>query len=357
MKTNRPIRVLVADDSAFMRKVISDILSKEPDIEVAGTARNGSDAVRKVRTLQPDVITLDVEMPVMNGLEALQEIMGISPTPVVMVSSLTPEGAEVTLKALATGAVDFICKPSGAISVDMERVAGDLIGKVRLAAAARIPSREPRLPETSCPVPKTSSPAGEQFNLLVIATSTGGPRALQEVIPLLPANFPAPIAIVQHMPKGFTASLAQRLDHLSELTVVEAKDGMPLMPGMAVIAPGDQHLVLEDRKGNLHCQLSDAPQIHSVRPAADPLFISASELLSRRSVGVILTGMGKDGTEGAKALKAKGAFILGESAETAVVFGMPRAAQEAGCVDRLLPLHQIAHELMRIFSGQGGLDG
>ncbi len=353
MTTNQPVRVLITDDSAFMRKIITDILSAHPGIEVAGTARNGSDAVRKAASLQPDVITMDVEMPVMDGLTALKEILSSRPVPVVMVSSLTREGAETTLQALASGAVDFICKPSGAISLDMAQVGEELTAKVLAASQARLPGNAANLSAGKGKEPvrgKTVNPAPGTFSLVVIATSTGGPRALQKVIPSLPADFPVPVAVVQHMPRGFTASLAQRLNQLSNLTVLEARHGMPLMRGMVVIAPGDQHLLLEDGEGHLHCTLSQAPPIHSVRPAADPLFESAARLGDKRSVGVILTGMGKDGTDGAVRLKERGGLLIAESAETAVVYGMPRAAEEAGLVDRLLPLHQIADELIGLFS-------
>lgn len=351
MREDRLVRVLIVDDSAFMRKVIGDIVSAAPGLEAVGTARNGADAIKKARLLKPQVITMDVEMPGMDGLEALQAIMQENPTAVVMVSSLTPSGAETTLQCLAAGAVDFIQKPSGSVSLDMEKVGAELVQKIRLASRARLhtPHATPKVPESS-PVKLPDTPITQgPFDLLVIATSTGGPRALQEVIPKLPADFPAPVAVVQHMPKGFTASLAQRLDHLSPLTVVEGREGLPLRPGMVVIAPGDYHLRLKVEGGKVRCSLSQTPPVHSVRPAADHLFESAAQLPGMHPVGVILTGMGKDGTEGARVLKDRGAVILAESQETTVVYGMPRSAQEAGVIDRLLPLHEIAPELIRLF--------
>lgn len=352
MKEDRLIRVLVVDDSAFMRKVIGDIISGAPGMEAVGTARNGADAVKKARLLNPEVITMDVEMPGMNGLEALQLIMQENPTAVIMVSSLTPSGAETTLRCLAAGAVDFIQKPSGPISLDMDTVKNKLIQKIHLAVQARIPRTATVPPSGPSPVNHPVSPRRKDpFDLVLIAASTGGPRALQEVIPKLPSDFPAPVVVVQHMPRGFTASLAQRLDHLSALTVVEGKEGLPIGPGMVVIAPGDYHLLLRFDGGRLLCTLSQTAPVHSVRPAADPLFKCAAQLPGRHPVGVILTGMGKDGTEGARMLKKRDAVILAESSETAVVYGMPRSAQEAGVVDQLLPLDQIAPELLRLFSG------
>lgn len=353
MREDRLVRVLVVDDSAFMRKVIQDIVSAAPGLKAVGTARNGTDAIKKASLLKPQVITMDVEMPGMDGLEALQAIMRESPTAIIMVSSLTPSGAETTLQCLAAGAVDFIQKPSGSISLDMEIVGAELVEKIRLASRAKfhVPHAGLQAPSTeTCPIAPRKKPLrGGPFDLLVIATSTGGPRALQEVIPKLPADFPAPVAVVQHMPKGFTASLAQRLDHLSPLTVVEGREGLPLCPGMVVIAPGDHHLLLRPHGGRIRCALSQTPPVHSVRPAADPLFESVALLPDVHPVGVILTGMGKDGTEGAKALKTRGTIMLGESPETAVVYGMPRSAHEAGVIDQLLPLHQIAPELIRLF--------
>lgn len=347
----RPVRVLVVDDSAFMRKILSDILSGD-GLEVVGTARDGQDALRKLETLKPDVITLDVEMPRMGGLAALEAIMACCPVPVVMVSSKTAKGAETTLQALAAGAVDFVQKPSGAISLDMDRVAGELRLKVLEASRARprISSSRTAPPPAAERPRVTESPRREprRFDLLVIAASTGGPKALQEIIPLLSGRFPVPIAIVQHMPEGFTASLAQRLDGLSPLTVVEATEGLTLRPGLVVIAPGGRHLSLARREGNLVCRLSDGPPLRSVRPSADILFLSAADVVGPSVLGLILTGMGRDGTDGATALKAKGAYIVAEAAETCVVYGMPRSAVEAGVVDEQRPLGSIPETLEQL---------
>lgn len=345
---SRPVRVLIVDDSAFMRKILADILSG-PGLEVVGTARDGEDALRKVESLRPDVVTLDVEMPRMGGLAALEAIMKSRPLPVVMVSSKTARGADVTLQALAAGAVDFIQKPSGAISLDMNRVADELRTKVLEASRARLRLPSPPSLGRAPAAPAAAGPLAEaprkrearRFELLAVASSTGGPRALQEVIPLLPGSFPLPVAVVQHMPEGFTASLAQRLDGLGPLHVVEASEGLVLKAGLVAIAPGGRHLSVERSQGQLVCRLSDTPPLRSVRPSADILFLSAADTVGPAALGLILTGMGRDGTDGAKAMKAKGAYIVAESAETCVVYGMPRSAVEAGVVDEQHPLGEI----------------
>lgn len=349
---SRPVRVLVVDDSAFMRKILSDILSG-PGLEVIGTARDGQDALRKIKKLRPDVVTLDVEMPLMGGLAALEAIMADDPLPVVMVSSRTAEGADVTLQALAAGAVDFIQKPSGTISLDMERVAEELRKKV-LEASLAIPRvaglKRPikGSPMTEPPLPRTVRRESRHFELLAVAASTGGPRALQEILPLFPARFPLPVVIVQHMPEGFTASLAQRLNGLASLNVVEAAEGLILKPGLVVIAPGGRHLAVARNQGNLVCRLSDSPPLRSVRPSADLLFLSVAEVVGPSALGLILTGMGRDGTDGARAMKARGAYILAEAPETCVVYGMPRSAVEAGVVDEQQPLGLIPGVLAQL---------
>jgi two-component system chemotaxis response regulator CheB len=348
MTSIEKIRVLITDDSAFMRQILADTLTAEGDIEEAGRARNGADAVQKALTLHPDVITMDVEMPDVTGLAALETIMRRNPTPVIMVSSRTGEGTETTLKCLEAGAFDFIQKPLVRSPEEFERFGRELREKVRLAAssgkAAPRPVARPPFAEVSPPTPRKAGP----FDLLLVASSTGGPQALSRIIPSLPANFPVPVAVVQHMPRDFTASLAKRLDQQSKLSVVEAEEGLPLRQGMVVIAQGGRHLLLKSR-GELYCSLSDAPPLNSVRPAADFLFLSAADLTGTASLALVLTGMGKDGTEGARALKAKGGYVLAESSETAVVFGMPRSVIEAGMADEVLPLYDVPEKLMEIF--------
>ena len=363
MPTTKRIRVLVVDDSAFMRKVIGDILAEDPRFEVVARVRDGEEALQRCGELRPDVVTMDVEMPRKNGLEALREIMRLYPTPVVMVSSLTREGADTTFQALASGAVDFVTKPSGTISLDMKKVEDELRQKVWVASTVdlrhvsprgKVPPRE--VPREEKPVshpplasmpPTVSERRPHRAELALIASSTGGPRALQEVIPALPGNFPVPLLVVQHMPQGFTTSFAQRLNEMSALEVVEGADGLKPRKGMAVIAPGGYHMVVEKWGGELVCRLSDAPPLRSVKPAADMLFLSVADVVGGSAVAAILTGMGRDGTDGAKAIRDKGGIILAESPETCVVYGMPRAAVEAGIVEEVLPLASIPAALHR----------
>jgi len=354
MDGSRKIRVLIVDDSAFMRKFFADLISSSSDVEVAGRARNGLEAMSKIEVLRPDVVTMDVEMPVMNGLEALEAIMGKHPLPVIMVSTLTAKGADVTLKCLEKGALDFVQKPSGNDPVQLNAIGKDLLAKIRLAGSCQLKALPqdrkaadgPVFRET--PVVKTDTNMGP-FDLLLIAASTGGPQALSRLLPEIREDFPVPIAIVQHMPKGFTASFAKRLDQLSSIHVVEAKEGMTICPGAAFLAPGGDHLFLKEDRDGLFCSLSDSPPVNSVRPAADYLFNSVALLPDIRTVTVILTGMGKDGMAGARALKAKGSVVLTESKESCVVYGMPKMVYEAGIADLSIPLDRMAQAIMRYF--------
>ena len=349
------IRVLVVDDSSFMRKVLSDILGADPRMEVVGTARDGEDALRKIEALSPNVITLDVEMPKKDGLATLEEIMKRRPLPVIMVSSLTQEGAQITLRALSAGAVDFVAKPSGHVSLNMRDVSADLISKVLAASTAHVARerRESRGSPTIAATPRPVEPFSSRWRkgrpeIVAIASSTGGPRALQQVLSQLPGDFPVPIVIVQHMPKDFTLSFAKRLDSLSELDVIEGTEGTELRPGLAVVAPGGYHMVVRKKsQGKYVCALSDAPPLLSVKPSANILFQSVADEVGGSTVGVILTGMGRDGADGAAALKTKGARIIAESQETCVVYGMPKAAVEQGVVDELLPLYSIPEAMIR----------
>lgn len=349
----RKIRVMVVDDSAFMRKVIGDMLSSDRRFEVVARVRDGEEALQKLQEADPDVITMDVEMPRKNGLEALREIMERRPTPVVMVSSLTKEGAEVTLQALSLGAVDFVTKPSGTISLDMRKVEEELRQKVWVASTVDrsrlkpVPTGRP----VADLVQRHPAPAGkrklQRVDLVLIASSTGGPRALQEVIPALKRDFPCPILVVQHMPRGFTASFAQRLDDVSQLKVLEGYDGLKPQRGMAVIAPGGYHMVVERSGPELVCRLSDAPPVRSVKPAADMLFLSVADAVGGSVVAAVLTGMGRDGADGAMAIHRKGGVILAESPETCVVYGMPRAIVEAGIAEEVVSLYDMSEALHR----------
>ncbi len=326
-------RVLVVDDSPFIRRVLLDWIKTESDFEIVGTAANGNEAIRLAAELKPDLITMDVEMPHCDGLTALQHIMEASPTRVLMVSSITTQGATSTMKALELGAIDFVTKPQSSSSIHFLGVRDELIGKLRACSEARVRPSAFR----TCPAVKFRG--GRTDQVVVIASSTGGPRALSALWTSLPHNFPAAILVVQHMPVGFTASLAQRLNAIGNVPVREAKSGDRVEAGQALICPGGQHMFV--RQGGL-IELNEDPPIHGVRPAADHLFNSAIEVYRRRLLGVVLTGMGHDGTAGACALRKAGSHVYGESAETCTIYGMPRAAKEAGGITAEFPIHEMA---------------
>jgi two-component system chemotaxis response regulator CheB len=344
------IRVLVVDDSAFMRRVIGEAIASQSDMQLVGVARNGLDALLKVEQLQPDVVTLDVEMPEMDGLTALRHLMARYPRPVVMLSSLTQEGAMTTLRALSMGAVDFVPKPSGSISLDFHRVRQDLIDKVRVAASARVQGRlgvpAPVQPLARAARPEHDHPAlhapgaGTPFErLVVIGSSTGGPRALGTVVPALPRDGKSAYVIVQHMPAGFTRSLAERLHGTSQVEVHEAASGDRLTVDRVLVAPGDHHLRVS-AAGVV--ELDDGPRVHGVRPSVDVCLDSVAEYFGSRAVVAVLTGMGQDGAAGAATVKQAGGYILAEDESTCVVWGMPRAVVERGLADRVVPLDGMA---------------
>ncbi len=361
------IKVLVVDDSAFMRKLISDFLSEHPELEVIGTARNGEDAIKKWKALKPDVITLDVEMPVLNGLETLKAIMQEKPTPVVMLSSTTREGADTTLHAIQAGAVDFITKPSGSISIDLHKIKADLIEKVRSASKANLSGiktgtkKQPDFPGKpnapfADPIPKgkgsiryqATQQHGNTKKLICIGTSTGGPRALQQVLTLLPKDIDAPILVVQHMPAGFTKSLANRLDSLSQITVKEAEDGELIKKGVAYIAPGGLHLEVKEVGTSLAISLGTSEPRNGHRPSVDVMFESISKIRNIDKVAVIMTGMGSDGAKGLVQLKKSEAVkAIAESKNTSVVFGMPKSAIATHLVDEVADLENIAESIMK----------
>lgn len=362
----KPYKVLVVDDSAFMRKLVSDFISEDPRFQIISTARDGLEALEKVEQLQPDVITMDVEMPKMNGLEALRIIMAQHPTPVVMLSSLTYAGADETIKALEWGAVDFVQKPSGSISLDLYKVKSELQSKVQTAVLAKVRKtaarpaandRPPLPPRKMRSIRDEKADAGEPRSrtfehLVAIGTSTGGPKALQEVITRLPGNFPAPIVIVQHMPPHFTRSLAQRLDSISEVRVKEAEDNDVLETGTAYIAPGGFHMKIKRDQG-YRIQLSEEEPRRGHRPSVDHLFESLLPYKELKRHLVLMTGMGNDGAWGMKELKEAGAVTcIAESEQTCVVYGMPRSAVELGCVDHILPLDAIAGQLLQVTTKQ-----
>lgn len=341
------IKILIVDDSAFMRKLLSDLFSAEPDFIVIDTARNGVDAVEKVKKLKPDLITMDVEMPIMDGIKALEIIMKEAPTPVLMISSLTRHGAEATLVALELGAVDFVAKSAGILST-ITGIGSEILAKSRAAVHVKV-SRFIEKPKVPLVVKAVLQPrtAGSDERILAIGTSTGGPRALQEVITKLPGNLPCGVVIVQHMPPGFTKSLSERLDSLSELTVKEAEHNDVICPGLVLIAPGNYHMTIE-REGNKKVvKLDQTPPIGGHRPAVDPMLESVAKVYGSGALGVILTGMGHDGAKGIKAIKQQHGYTIAEDQSTAVVFGMPKAAIELGVVDKVAPISAIAAEIVK----------
>ncbi len=342
---NKAVRALVIDDSALMRKLITEILTRG-GIEVCGTARDGEDALIKVRELSPDVLTLDVEMPRMDGVEFLKALMAEKPLPVVMVSSLTEAGADVTVHCLALGAVECLRKPSGAISVDIDKIGAEIVATVRAAATARVhqwPAAPSPRPTAAFAIPQAVSrprmPVSGDFPIVTVASSTGGPAALGLLMSALPAGLRAAVVIVQHLPVGFTRSLASRLNLLSALEVREAAEGDTLQPGVALVAPAGRHLAFTAAG---RASLNDDPTLWGVRPAADIMMRSAAERFGPRVMGVVLTGMGRDGALGAKAIRQNGGLCVAQDEATCVVYGMPREADRAGGIDQTLPLDDIA---------------
>ena len=337
-------RVLVVDDSPFMRHMIRKMIDAEPDLTVVGEAADGEAALQRVQALQPDVITLDVEMPRLDGLAMLPRLMAERPTPVVMLSTLTQAGTSATLEALERGAVDFVAKPGQGREVLAVRT--ELLKAVRAAAGARV--RAPRTPAAS-PVAggQADTPVrrGASFDRLVlIGASTGGPPALAEVFAQLPADIGAPVLVIQHMPAGFTASMAERLDRLSALPVREAVHGETLRPNQAYVAPGSQQFALT--KGAT-VAVSDAPPLHGVRPAVDFALASIPPTLARRSVVAILTGMGRDGAHGTAQIRKLGGRVITQDEETCVIYGMPRAVMEEGGADAVAPIDGIANAIVQ----------
>ena len=353
------IRVLVVDDSAFMRFTIVEQINKTTDIRVVGTARDGREALNLIPRLQPDVVTLDIEMPVLDGLSTLREIMIQFPRPVIMFSSLTSEGAVETIQALTLGAVDFITKPDNRANV--AAVMDDTISKIRQAATAKIlgvkSKTGPVAPQSVLPVFTTSpqqQTTGKQKQtrqlqrtdrIVVIGSSTGGPRALNSVVPMLNPDLSAAYLIVQHMPAGFTRSLADRLDVISGIKVKEAEPGDRVEVGRALLAPGGFHMVVDE---NGVIALNKNQPVHGVRPAVDVTMISAAKLYKSQTIGVILTGMGRDGTTGCSLIHGSGGKVIAEDESTCVVWGMPRSVFEAGVADEVVPIQDVSKAIEKI---------
>jgi len=342
----RPIRVLVVDDSAVVRKVLSESLSRYPDIEVVGTAMDPYVARERIVELEPDVLTLDVEMPRMDGLSFLEKLMRHRPMPVVVVSTITPAQSEAAVRALALGAVEVVSKPGSAYSVP--EVGVRLVHAIRAAAqsrparAATPPRGMPRVPESpTAAAASILSRVQTTHRLLAIGASTGGTRAIERVLAELPATTPGTV-IVQHMPAGFTTSFARRLDQLCAMEVREARDGDAIVPGVALVAPGNYHMIVQRSGASLQVRIKDGPQVHHQRPAVDVLFNSIARTMGRNAVGVLLTGMGADGARGMLAMREAGAHTIAQDEQSCVVFGMPREAVALGAACEVLPLDRIA---------------
>lgn len=346
------IRVLVVDDAVVMRKLITEALAHDPEFEVAGTAPNGRIALQKISQINPDAVTMDVEMPVMDGVTTLKEIRKIAPKlPVIMFSTLTQKGAATTLDALAMGANDYVTKPAnvGSVREGIEAVAHELIPKIRVhckrLTAPVFESNPAKFVRSIAPAPvRTGS---RPVEIVCIGTSTGGPNALAEVFAKLPAGLPAPVVVVQHMPPMFTAMLAQRLTLVSKVPCVEATEGMPLQAGRAYIAPGGRHMEVSNAGGKLHLRLHDGPLENSCRPSVDVLFRSVAKVFGEGTLAVVMTGMGQDGLRGCERIREAHGRVLVQDEATSVVWGMPGSVAHAGLADEELPLAQIAGEIGR----------
>jgi len=346
------VRVLVVDDSALMRKLIPISIERDPMIEVVGTAMDGAFALKKIEELRPDVVTLDLEMPRMDGMETLRLIMRRAPVPVIMVSTHSKEGAYATFKALALGAMDFVAKPQGAAAGHLESIATELIEKIKVAKrATRSRIGSPILDELPEPVKKNARVALPPHRVIAIGISTGGPNALQFVLSQIPADFASTLLIVQHMPEGFTEMFARRLDECCAIEVQEARSGDLLLAGRALICPGNRHMMVRRMPRGDMAVLSDSAPVNGHRPSVDVLFHSVSQEFGPMSVGVLMTGMGEDGAEGLGAIKAASGITIAQSEETCVVAGMPRAAIVKGYANRIVPLGAIGQHLVVNFGG------
>lgn len=349
-------RVLIVDDSGFYRRRLTEMLSMSPEIEIIGAAEDGKEAVILAAELRPDVVMMDVEMPVLDGISAVRQIMARCPTSIMMFSSLTHEGAKATLDALDAGAADFMPKNLELIATDREQAAKEIIGRV-LALV-----RQPKLRHRATSVAAAASTAATQANtppssarasavtqckLVVMGTSTGGPVALRTILSALPGNFPVPIVMVQHMPAGFTQAFAERLDQSCNISVREASDGDELKAGVALLAPGGRQLTVQQTNGRLVVRIRDSEPGEYFKPCVDVALKSTAEALAGQVLVVMLTGMGADGCDGAKLLKGNGASVWAQDEASCVVYGMPRAVQEAGIVDQVLSLDQVAPALSR----------
>ena len=346
------IRVLVVDDSALMRKLIPAILARDSSIEVVGTAMDGAFALKKIEELKPDVVTLDLEMPRMDGMETLRLIMRSAPLPVILFSTHSKEGGYATFKALAMGAVDFLAKPKDAAAGRLDDIADRLIAKIKVAkgvAGRKLPPAA--IEETSAPK-KGARPALPPRRIIAIGVSTGGPNALQFVLSQIPADFQSTIVIVQHMPEGFTEMFAKRLDECCALEIHEARSGDLLLAGRVLICPGNRHMMVRRMPRGDMVVLSDGPPVNGHRPSADVLFHSVGQEFGLTAVGILMTGMGDDGAEGLGAMKAAGGMTIAQSEDTCVVSGMPRAAILKGYANKIIPLDGLGSYLVSNYGAE-----
>lgn len=350
------IRVLIADDSKLTRTVLRRALEKDADICVVAEAKDGVEAVDLALKLDPDVAIIDVVMPRKDGITAIKEIMERNPIPIIVFSSITQEGSRAAIEALEAGALEVIPKPEG---VPIVRNLGELeaelrkkvrvlasVGKLRLSLRARIKAPE----ERAVSVPKAIITGASPRGAIAIASSTGGPNALMRVVPKLNASFPVALFIVQHMPPGFTKSLAERLDRVSRFHIKEAEDGEEVLAGYGYVAPGDYHMLIRSRRGKMVIELDHGPKIHGVRPAADPTFKCVAEIWGSKTVAVVLTGIGNDGAEGALEIRKRGGYVIAQDESTSVVWGMPKATIEIGAANVVLPIDRIAEEVNRVLT-------
>lgn len=345
---DRKIRVVIADDSALMRKKISEILNSDQDIEVVAVARDGKELLDLVFKLKPDVVTIDIEMPVMNGIDALGYIMSEFPTPCVMISAYANENSNETIRALEFGAVDFIEKPSGVISTDIDKIASEIIEKVKVAVQVDLSTLKLVYAEKTKDESHIIKKPDRLQKVFVIASSTGGTQALASILPEIKADINAAILVVQHMPEGFTKSLSERLNWQSRLSIVEAEDGMIVKSGSAIIAKGGWHMGLFNGPSGVKIKLLTTPPELGLRPCANVTMKSAAETFGNKCVGVVLTGIGSDGTEGSRAIKQAGGMVIAQDEKTSVVYGMPKSVATAKLVDKILPLNLISGEIERL---------
>ena len=350
------INVLIVDDSALIRSVLKEIIESHQDLKVVGAAPDPLVAREMIKALNPDVITLDVEMPRMDGIGFLEKLMRLRPMPVVMISSLTEKGSDVTFRALELGAVDFVAKPKLDISRGLKEYSEEIASKIRAAAKARLKKSQPLQVAQSLSadavLPSLSNHIASTEKLIIVGASTGGTEAIKEFLIKLPPDCPG-IAITQHMPEAFTKSFAQRLDNLCKISVKEAENGDRILPGHAYIAPGHSHLLVKRSGANYVCELSNGPPVNRHRPSVDVLFRSAANHVGKNAIGVILTGMGKDGAQGMLEMKQAGAYNFAQDEASCVVFGMPKEAIHTGGVDEVLPLTDLAPRVMAYLASLG----